>query len=101
MAIYEQASENGEAEYPAGLSVTQEPAFASLLADWQRRSADGAGGHAGGPSPFGGAGGPAAYGRHERPDEDDPPTIVPPDTRPGGAGPVAAAGPHDGETTLS
>ena len=106
MAIYEQANENGEAEYPAGLSVTQEPAFASLLADWQRRSADGAGGHAGGPSPFGGAGGPAAYGRHERPDEDDPPTIVPPDTRPGGAGPggagpVAAAGPHDGETTLS
>jgi serine/threonine protein kinase len=101
MAIYEQVSENGEAEYPAGLRVTQEPAFASLLADWQRRSADGAGGHAAGPSPFGGAGGPAAYGRHARPDADDPPTIVPPDTQPGGAGPVPPAGPLDGETTLS
>jgi serine/threonine protein kinase len=110
MAIYDQVIENGEAEYPAGLRVTQEPAFASLRADWQRRPASGAARHTGGFSPAGGPGGGAgggpgdgvvAHGRHARMDQGDPPTIAPPDTQPGGAGPGPVGGPGDGETTLS
>ncbi len=101
MAIYNQVSENGEGEYPVGLRVTQEPAFASLQADWRRRSADGAAGHAVSPSPIGGAGAVAAHGRHARPDEEDPPTIVPPEAPSGGAGPIPPTGSDDGELTLS
>lgn len=100
MAIYEQVCENGEADYPAGLSVTQEPAFASLRADWPLRAAGSAAGSADGASPGAGGGRPAGRGRHARPEEDDPPTIVPPESQPGPAGPVPPAGPDDEEYTL-
>jgi serine/threonine protein kinase len=96
VAIYDEMAENGEADYPVGVLVTQEPAFASLRADWQDRSVRPAPGGGTGPAPA--AGRVPGRGRHARPEEDDPPTIVPPDSQPG---PVPPIGPDDEESTLS